>query len=342
MTVGMKMFMLAAQELNFTKAAEKAYVTPQCLSDHIKRLENEYHVRLFERRPHLELTAEGKAMLRYFTEIQVLEASMENELAGISSGTRGTIRFGIPATRGRLFIPQVIPEFQKQYPHVDVEVLLSDTRRLEPLLAEGELDLIMGVAANPNPLFRRHPICRENLFVVVPVILLQKKYGEAYVEKVDGFFQEGIEINELNDVPLVMASGSSTTATAIHSLLLKHGLKVRSPIVVSNFDILLDLCLSGSYATICLMSNIGRLLHKEKSDCHQHIWAFPIKNCDISLSVELITRSHGQQLHYRETLIDMLKTAVLHENERVRRWLTSQNVMLYNKNCHPILKNFDI
>ena len=43
MLIGYEMFLLAAEELNFSRAAERAFVTPQCLSDHIKRLEAHHH-----------------------------------------------------------------------------------------------------------------------------------------------------------------------------------------------------------------------------------------------------------------------------------------------------------
>ena len=77
MNIGFEMFLLAAEEMNFSKAAERAFVTQQCLSDHIKRLEETYHVTLFKRRPHLELTPEGQAMRRYLGKIQFLENSMK-------------------------------------------------------------------------------------------------------------------------------------------------------------------------------------------------------------------------------------------------------------------------
>ena len=46
MTTSFQMFLLAARELNFSRAAELAYVTPQCLSDHIRRIEERYGVTL--------------------------------------------------------------------------------------------------------------------------------------------------------------------------------------------------------------------------------------------------------------------------------------------------------
>ena len=47
----------------------------------------------------------------------------------------------------------MVPEFQKQYPNVDVQVRLNDTHKLEDLLLSGEIDLFLGVDAKEHPLF---------------------------------------------------------------------------------------------------------------------------------------------------------------------------------------------
>ena len=155
MTTSFQMFLLAARELNFSRAAELAYVTPQCLSDHIRRIEEHYGVTLFTRRPKLRLTAEGETMLRYLTRIRALEGDMENELADVSGGVRGTLQLGLPTTRGAILLPQTVTQFRRQFPHVEVEVQLADTRSLETLLLGGTLDLFLGVDASQHALFRR-------------------------------------------------------------------------------------------------------------------------------------------------------------------------------------------
>lgn len=58
-------FLITAEELNFTRAAERLYISQQALSSHIKRLEEEYHVQLFARKPSLHLTPEGEQMVFY-------------------------------------------------------------------------------------------------------------------------------------------------------------------------------------------------------------------------------------------------------------------------------------
>ena len=48
-------FMALAEELNFTRAAERIFMSQQGLSDHIKRLEAEYDTQLVTRRPEVTL-----------------------------------------------------------------------------------------------------------------------------------------------------------------------------------------------------------------------------------------------------------------------------------------------
>ena len=157
MTTSFQMFLLAARELNFSRAAELAYVTPQCLSDHIRRIEERYGVTLFTRKPRLRLTAEGETMVRYLTRIRALEDGMENELADISGGARGTLRLGLPMTRGGILLPQLVTRYSRQFPHVESEIRLGDTKTLEELLLGGALDLFLGVDASEHALFRREP-----------------------------------------------------------------------------------------------------------------------------------------------------------------------------------------
>ena len=49
-------FLITVEEMNFTRAAGRLYISQQALSSHISRLEEEYGIRLFERRPALSLT----------------------------------------------------------------------------------------------------------------------------------------------------------------------------------------------------------------------------------------------------------------------------------------------
>lgn len=86
MKIGFEVFLAVARELSITKAANELHITQQCTSDHIKRLEKEYNVVLFKRRPKFSLTQAGEIMLRNLLNIQIMEMNMSKSLAEIGGG----------------------------------------------------------------------------------------------------------------------------------------------------------------------------------------------------------------------------------------------------------------
>ena len=52
----LRYFLMVAEELNITRAAERLYISQQSLSNHIGNLERELDVKLFTRSPKLSLT----------------------------------------------------------------------------------------------------------------------------------------------------------------------------------------------------------------------------------------------------------------------------------------------
>ena len=96
-------FLIAAEEMNFTKAAERLFISQQALSSHIKRLEDEYGVRLFERRPALHLTLEGEEMQFYARQILADEMRMRTVFSDIRESCRGKLKIGISRLRASAF-----------------------------------------------------------------------------------------------------------------------------------------------------------------------------------------------------------------------------------------------
>ena len=60
----LKCFAAAAEELNFTRAAKRLFISQQALSSHISKLEEYYGVRLFDRGIPMTLTDAGRALQR--------------------------------------------------------------------------------------------------------------------------------------------------------------------------------------------------------------------------------------------------------------------------------------
>ena len=65
----LKCFAAAAEELNFTRAAKRLFISQQALSSHISKLEEYYGVRLFDRGIPMTLTDAGRALQKHAREI---------------------------------------------------------------------------------------------------------------------------------------------------------------------------------------------------------------------------------------------------------------------------------
>lgn len=292
-----EMFLLATEELNFSKAAERAFITQQAFSDHIKRLERRFNVTLFQRKPKLMLTPEGKVMRRYILQMRAMETNLINELSDISQGVRGTIHFGLNATRGQIIVPGFLPEYQKGCPQTNVQTYFNDTSVLERRLINNELDIFLGIETKPNMLFKRTLVCKEPLYLVIPDLFLREKFGKQY-DKYVNLFSQGADLTLLEDISFVQSHSRSTTTDYIHQFLTMYHIDLEIPIYASNFDILIELCRTGMYATISPAFHLIRLLQPESADSRLHV--FPIKNMDKRLSVEIVEHVASQPLRYRE------------------------------------------
>ncbi len=325
MNIGQQMFLLAAKEKSFSRAAEKAFVTPQCLSDHIKRLEEQYQVVLFRRRPQLQLTDEGEILLRYLQRIQTLETSLNNELADSKSGVRGTVRLGIPSTRGVLTVPETVTRFRESYPQVDVQVYYEDTRRLEELLLDEKLDVMLGVDASQHVLFQRRAVAEEPIYIVFSEETLERRFGAESERLAAEFRARGADLRLFQHLPFVQGGINSTTTLAVRQHLLACGLELRIALQSSNFDVQAELCRRSDYATICSRFYVRRLVDLNPRG-ERPLVAFPVRGLTKRLTVEVITRKDTRPLHYLSRFAGILEE-VTREGERdVCAWLADRSI----------------
>ena len=107
----------------------------------IHDLEQEWKVVLLERsRAGVRLTSDGMKLLPHAkslcTEYQKLQMEVD-ELNGLQSGL---IRIGTFSSVATHWLPNIIREFQKDYPNIDYELLLGDYTEIEEWIADGRVD----------------------------------------------------------------------------------------------------------------------------------------------------------------------------------------------------------
>lgn len=153
---------------SFTKAAEILNYSQSGISRMIGDLEKDWKVVLLERgKDGVKLTSDGLTLLPYarslVAEYEKLQMQV-NELNGLQSGL---IRIGTFSSVATHWLPNIIKEFQKDYPHIDYELLLGDYAEIEEWVIEGRVDC--GFLKLPTrPDFETIFLEEDKLLAVIP------------------------------------------------------------------------------------------------------------------------------------------------------------------------------
>ncbi len=196
-------FAEAAKDLHFTKTAERLFVSQQNLSSHIKRLEDHYHVVLFERKPKLALTYAGRRMLEYAEEMLAKEGDLNEEMKGIQGETAGELVIGASTPRLRVLLPEILPQFLKEYPKIRIRTSDAYAVELKKQVLENKVDIAFAPVDPDDPEFHIEMMHRDNIFVVVSDRLLYRVYGlEAFDIKAS--CARGCTIDKVAKLPFIV------------------------------------------------------------------------------------------------------------------------------------------
>ena len=136
-------FLAVAETRSFTQAAERLGLRQSTVSQHIRKLEAEAGRRLFLRDTHsVAITADGEAMIEFARNILAANQRAERYFAG--SQLRGRLRFGTSEDFVASRLTEVLREFVRAHPLVDVELTVGLSGALNEKLGRGELDLVCG------------------------------------------------------------------------------------------------------------------------------------------------------------------------------------------------------
>ena len=99
MNISYRYFLVVAEELNITRAAQKLCISQQSLSNHIKRLENRYNAIFFQRFPTLKLTEDGVIFEEAVRKMLAIEENMKSTLLEGHETFHETVTIGMTWSR---------------------------------------------------------------------------------------------------------------------------------------------------------------------------------------------------------------------------------------------------
>lgn len=140
-------FMEAAKCLNFTRAAEKLYISQPALSKNIAALEDQCGMKLFyrdSRRSQVKLTPAGAVILCEFQKMEeILDGALEKARRA-ESGQEGSLVIGLLS--GQIInqiTARVLHDIDENYPKIEIQKIMGGFRQLRTWLEDGTADMIV-------------------------------------------------------------------------------------------------------------------------------------------------------------------------------------------------------
>lgn len=167
----LRTFMVVVEQENFTKAGEIIKLSQPSVSLHIKNLEKYFNTTLINRssrQKSIIITESGELLYRRAREIFRLVENTKNELENISSSLKGHIKIGSSLTIGEYFLPNFLKQFSKDYPDIEIEVIIENTASICEGVRNLKLDfgLIEGIVSSHE--FKQEYFLEDSMVLMVP------------------------------------------------------------------------------------------------------------------------------------------------------------------------------
>ena len=121
-------FVVLAETCNYMEAADRLFVSQSALSRHIKTLEEELKVQLFDRSTRkVSLSPFGSLFLPYARQIASTRYAYEAAIAGALKAEHGNIRLGTIPVMSQYGITDLIMRFRQENPGFSMDIIEGDT-----------------------------------------------------------------------------------------------------------------------------------------------------------------------------------------------------------------------
>lgn len=255
----LKYFVTVASELNFSRAADKLFITQGTLSQQIRQLEGELDTELFNRTSHeVTLTEAGEELLPLARKTIEDSVNCRMRMADLKKALCGTLNIGVTHSFAGL-LTETVREFLKTHRGVRLNIVYKTAMELHEMLSLGQLDLVVAFKSAvkhedlvSEPLFecrleaimkRDHPLSSHKTvtmnelskygLVLAGSGLQARKAFERFIDVDTSGLDVRIELNEPN---IIMDILSHTNMVSILSTLAIHYNKSLISIPIEGID----------------------------------------------------------------------------------------------------------
>lgn len=206
----LRVFTSVYRNRSFSKASEELHLTQPTISNHIKALETEFDCRLFDRLGRTIIpTKEAEVLYGQSVEIMAKADVLKETLEQLRKNLTGKLIVGASTIPGVYLMPRMMTKFQKKYPSISFQILISDSKGIIESITKHELLLGIVGAKIGNDHINYVPFVEDELIVV---------------SSPSAFQQNTMMLNEVVSLPMVLREEGSGTRREAEKFLQSRGI----------------------------------------------------------------------------------------------------------------------
>jgi len=196
----LKVFLTVFEKMSFSKAAGELNVSQPTVSEHLKKLEEDLGVRLFDRLGRrIVPTRHGEELYPKALKVVISFDSLREEMADRKETVSGPLVVAASTIPGEYFLPRAIADFCDRYQEISATVLIKDSREVTDMLLSFGVSLGFVGAVMEKEKLDYTPVFKDQL-----ILIGKGRGGEG----------ESLKPGEIERIPLVnREEGSGTRKT---------------------------------------------------------------------------------------------------------------------------------
>jgi DNA-binding transcriptional LysR family regulator len=196
---------------SFSKAAEAVFLVQASVSERIASLEKKVGTRLLDRMGRKAIpTAAGELLHKHAILILDMKETAKLEMEKFLGLKQGDISIGGSTIPGEYILPELISKFNKKYPHISVQLKISDSSNIEKHVLAGQLELGVIGSRSTHPNIISQQLWEDELVLAVPA-------NHPFARR------KSVSLNELMDTPFILREQGSGTLKILKEYLSDSG-----------------------------------------------------------------------------------------------------------------------
>lgn len=226
---------------HMTSVAELLGIKQPTVTFHMKSLEEEMGVRLFESRSGKTfLTEAGQALLHYSVKINALTQEARRVVKEYDSLYRGTLHIGASYVPATYLLPTILNTFSQEFPGIRIVLSVKPSPVIREMLIRHQIDLGV-ISSEPfvGPALQAETLCEDDL-----VLICSPQHGLAQ--------KDALTPDHIAQIPFALHGNESSTRRLTNQWLAQHDIRLRSTVEMDSLEAIKQLVLIGGMSHSCL------------------------------------------------------------------------------------------